>query len=297
MAWRQLSVVVREEQADDVSEGMTDLGALSASLLDEGDHPLFEPKPGETPVWPETRVVGLFEVDADLDVVELGLKARFGGDALHGWRREVLEDQVWERAWLEHFRPMRFGRRLWVCPTGFEAPDADAVTVILDPGLAFGTGTHATTALCLEWLDGHELAGRTVIDYGCGSGILAVAALLLGAERALALDIDPQALLATEENARKNAVAERLTLVGPGQAIPEPADILLANILANPLGELAESLSGLVKPTGHLALSGILPEQADGVSDAYRLWFPRLVKTERDGWIRLHGMKITQEPR
>jgi ribosomal protein L11 methyltransferase len=290
--WRQLSVATSEAHAEPLADRLFELGALSVSFQDEGDQPLFEPKPGETPIWRDTRVIALFEPDVDLDLVRSVAAADFAADALSDWRVEEVQDQAWERAWLEHFQPMRFGRRLWVIPTGFEPPgQADAVCVSLDPGLAFGTGTHPTTALCLEWLDGQELRGKTVVDYGCGSGILAVAALLLGAESAVATDIDPQALTATADNARKNGVEERLRGCLPKQMPPVQADLLLANILANPLIELASQIAGLVRPGGRLALSGILREQAADVKRAYESFFQMDEPQPLEDWVRLTGIR------
>ncbi len=192
---------------------LTSLGASSVTLEDAADDPVLEPAPGETPLWPTVRVRALFAESADRRVIADSLIGLLPSTRLHF---ELLSDRTWEREWLRDFRPMRFGRRLWVCPDGEPAGDPQGIRVALDPGLAFGTGTHATTALCLEWLDGCDLAGRRVIDYGCGSGILAIAALKLGAARALAFDIDPQALLAARENAERNGVADRLAGLGNG---------------------------------------------------------------------------------
>jgi ribosomal protein L11 methyltransferase len=266
--WRQMAATADEALAEPLSDFFMELGAVSVGFEDAGDQPLFEPKPGETPLWRATRVTALFEEDADEAAIREAVAAEFG-EKLAGWESSVLEDQVWERAWLEHFRPMRFGQRLWICPTGFEPPEPAAVNVILDPGLAFGTGTHPTTALCLEWLDGQDLAGKTVIDYGCGSGILAVAALKLGAARAFGVDIDAQALTASADNARKNGVEAGLTLGYPKDLPGQPADVLVANILAGPLVELAGDISARLRSGGHLALSGILATQVDQVRGAY----------------------------
>ncbi|MGB5453648.1 MAG: 50S ribosomal protein L11 methyltransferase, partial [Sedimenticolaceae bacterium] len=202
---------------------------------------------------------------------------------------ERLEDQDWERAWMERFQPMRFGRRLWIRPSGREVAQADAVIVDLDPGLAFGTGTHPTTALCLGWLDGHDLQGKTVIDFGCGSGVLAIAALKLGARQVIAVDHDPQAVLATRENAARNEVADRIEVVHSDEFSASEADIVVANILANILIDLAPHIRSLVKPGGHLVMSGILEAQSGAVMLAYAEQLdiqPADIKAE---WVLLHG--------
>jgi ribosomal protein L11 methyltransferase len=202
---------------------------------------------------------------------------------------------VWEREWLKDFHPMRFGQRLWICPGGQRPaldPAAAAPCLIeLDPGLAFGTGTHPTTALCLEWLDGATLQDRFVVDYGCGSGVLAIAALKLGACAALAIDIDPQALLATRENAARNDVSERLIVGGPDEAQRAPAEVLLANILAEPLLELAPALAERVAAGGAVVLSGILQRQAAPVASRYAAWFDMRPATVRDDWALLYGVR------
>jgi len=288
--WRQLAVVTNEASAEAVSDALVECGAVSVSLQDAGHEPLFEPKPGDMPVWTRTKVIGLYPEDADLAQILAELQSRFGGDP-GDWEIEVLEDRPWERVWLEHFRPFQYGRRLWICPTGFHAPEATGIEVTLDPGLAFGTGTHPTTALCLEWLDGETLAEKSVIDYGCGSGILGVAALVLGAGSVQAVDIDPQALRATMDNAKKNRVEARLRCYRPEQLGSGEADVLLANILANPLVELAHDLRRRIKLGGHLILSGVLTEQAQYVCDAYRAWFDFVAVTEREGWVRLDAVR------
>jgi ribosomal protein L11 methyltransferase len=289
--WRQMAATADEALAEPLSDFFMELGAVSVGFEDAGDQPLFEPKPGETPLWQKTKVIALFEEEADGAAIEQAVLAEFGRK-LAGWEHTILEDQAWERAWLEHFKPMQFGRRLWICPTGFEPPEPEAVNVILDPGLAFGTGTHPTTALCLEWLDGQDLAGKTVIDYGCGSGILTVAALKLGAAGAYGVDIDPQALTASADNARKNGVEAGLALGYPKDLPPKPADLLVANILASPLVELAGNITAHLRPGGHLALSGILATQVDQVRRAYesRIEFapPRFL----EDWALLSGVRL-----
>ncbi len=290
--WRQLSAATTESLAEPLADRLFALGALSVSFEDEGDQPLFEPKPGETPIWRDTRVIALFEEDIDTDLVRSVIAADYRNGELSDWRVEEIQDQAWERAWLEHFQPMRFGQRLWIIPTGFEPPNQeDAVCVHLDPGLAFGTGTHPTTALCLQWLDGQNLQGKTVVDFGCGSGILAVAALLLGAKETVATDIDPQALTATADNAGKNGVEDRLFCCLPPKMPKIQADILLANILANPLIELAGQLAGHLKPGGRLALSGILREQAADVQRAYEPFFIMDEPEYLEDWTRLTGIR------
>lgn len=266
------------------------LGAIALSLSDAGDEPLLEPAPGETPLWRETRLGALFVESAEPALIAATLTAVLGlpDDAI---RCERVADRVWEREWLRDFRPMRFGRRLWVCPGGQQAPDPAAIVLELDPGLAFGTGTHATTALCLEWLDAHLAAGSTVLDYGCGSGILALAALRLGAGGATAFDIDPQALVATRDNAARNALAERLTIAQHADTIAGPFDLVLANILAGPLRMLAPELAGHCRPGGAVLLAGLLDAQAAEVAEAYGPWFDIETAARRDGWTALAGRR------
>lgn len=293
--WHQVTLSTTEQSAEHLSSTLMDLGALSISMEDEGDQPLFEPKPGETPIWHSTRLIALFEQDVDLAAVREELGTLCSQHDFTGWQVDPIEDQAWERAWLEHFRPMLFGKRLWIIPTGFETPqDPDAVCVNLDPGLAFGTGTHPTTALCLEWLDGQTLTNKTIIDFGCGSGILGIAALRLGAARCIAVDIDTQALLATDDNAEKNGVSGLIEGCLPNDLKAIEADIVLANILANPLIELAPKLAGLVKQGGHIALSGILREQAESVRTAYEPFFRMDEPVFQDDWTRLTGLRLTR---
>ena len=269
MSWLQISIDTSEAQAPLLERLFENLGALSVTLGDAGDQPLLEPKPGEEHIWHTTRVSGLFEAERDADELRSAINQALNPDLTRSLQLQRLEVRVWERVWLEHFHPMKFGRRLWVCPDGQLPSETDAVIVQLDPGLAFGTGTHPTTALCLEWLDSLELAGKTLIDYGCGSGILAIAALQLGADQAIAVDYDPQALEATRNNAVRNGVADRLTTHLPEETPDEPAELLVANILAGPLIELAPKLRELLKPQGRFALSGILVEQTGSVISAY----------------------------
>ncbi|MEQ1581077.1 MAG: 50S ribosomal protein L11 methyltransferase [Steroidobacteraceae bacterium] len=278
-------------------DAMFAAGATSVTLADAADDPVLEPAPGMTPLWPTVRLEALFNGDTDPVVVLAELQSMLD-EPLPGHRFSLLGDRTWEREWLKDFRPMRFGRRLWVCPGGQRPTDAalqeagiPPVILELDPGLAFGTGTHPTTALCLQWLDSVDLTARTVIDYGCGSGILAVAALKLGAASAIGVDIDPQALTASRENAERNQVTGRLSLLAVDEPLTTQADILLANILAEPLLALASQLKDRVVPGGRIALSGILSSQAAAVAERYVPWFDMNPATQQDGWVRLDGVR------
>src|SRR5689334_11423667 len=293
MAWLELSLIVTAAQQAEVEAALDDLGALAVTLLDAEDHPIFEPAPGETPLWPEIALSALFEPDRDrvgLVHVLTDLVPDLAPEQI-GFR--TVEDQDWTRAWMDQFQPMRFGRRLWIYPWNIEPPadDAGAIVVRLDPGLAFGTGTHPTTALCLEWLDMLDLSGHTLIDYGCGSGVLAIAALKLGAARVVGVDNDPQALAASRDNAERNGVAERLTLLAPDAFAPEPADALVANILAGPLAELAPRFAACVKAGGALALSGILQGQEAELVERYAASLEALAVDAREDWIRISGRR------
>ena len=292
MAWHQLSVVTDEQTAPELSDFFSELGAVSVTYSDAEDEPVYEPAIDQTQIWSNTRVTALFELDSDPDIVQTLVINQFVGQPLLQWQIELIQDQAWERAWMEHFQPMQFAGKLWVCPSGQEVDEPGQVCMTLDPGLAFGTGTHPTTALCLEWLAGHDLKDKVMIDYGCGSGILAVAALLLGAQHAHGVDIDPQALTATEYNAEKNQVLDRISYYLPEQFAIEPAEIVVANILAKPLIELAEPIAVLVKPGGKLILSGILNEQAESVAEAYRAQGLLVAApVSQEDWCRLDAEK------
>lgn len=285
----QLTLDLGSRNPGPFEDALFELGAVSVTLEDAADDPVLEPAPGETPLWPTVVIKAVFAADANADVIAACL-AQALPDA-PAPRFETLPDKPWEREWLKDFKPMRFGRRLWVCPGGLPAGAHDAIRIELDPGLAFGTGTHPTTALCLEWLDSQDVAGRQVVDYGCGSGILAIAAAKLGAGTVLAMDIDPQALIATRENAGRNAVGERIATTANPALGDGCADVLLANILAGPLVELAPRFAQAVPPGGRLALSGLLLEQAEPVTAAYRPWFDISTAATRDGWALLAGRR------
>lgn len=290
MPWQQLTLFTTKDHAESLSEHLESLGAASVTMQDAADQPLYEPPPGATPLWQMTNVVGLFDDSFDMEAVLKHLQENTS-EPLPDYRLEDLEDQDWERAWMDDFKPMRFGERTWIVPSWHEAPDTGGVNILLDPGLAFGTGTHPTTRLCLEWLDAHAPEGQNVIDYGCGSGILAIAAALLGAESVIGVDTDPQAITASDENARRNGVNEKIRAYLPNKEPKEAADLLLANILAGPLAELAPLFAERVKSGGKLVLSGILPEQAENLRGIYGEWFEMAPAVELDGWIRLEGVR------
>ncbi|GMR17557.1 MAG: 50S ribosomal protein L11 methyltransferase [Gammaproteobacteria bacterium] len=291
MAWQQFVMQLDALPPDTVEEIFQRHGAHSVTLSDAGDSPVLEPAPGETPLWPETQISGLFSHGADLAALRDELLRCCKLRALPAHRIEALPERDWVTEWRRDSRPLRFGRRLWVAPDDFVPQDDAAVVLRLDPGLAFGSGTHATTALCLEWLDGLSLQGLRLLDYGCGSGILSLAALKLGAHAACAVDIDPQAITATRANARRNSVAERLTALRDGAQLAGQFDVVIANILAGPLTELAPALCACMHSGSKLALSGILDTQADAVMQAYRPWIEFQPVVTQAGWVRLTGVR------
>ncbi|WP_434745502.1 50S ribosomal protein L11 methyltransferase [Candidatus Pantoea rara] len=292
MPWIQIKINSSGAHAETLSDALMDIGAVSVTFQDTHDTPVYEPLPGETRLWGDTDVIGLFNAETDMAVItaELEQHPLLGAGFRH--RIEQIEDKDWEREWMENFHPMRFGERLWICPSWRDVPDPDAVNVMLDPGLAFGTGTHPTTSLCLTWLDGLDLKGKTVIDFGCGSGILAIAALKLGASQAIGIDIDPQAIQASRDNAERNGVSDRLSLYLPHQQPDNlQADVVVANILAGPLRELAPLISVLPKSGGHLGLSGVLESQAESVCEAYASEFTLDPVAVKEEWCRITGIK------
>ncbi len=295
MSWLELKIALGELDAERVEEALEEVGALSVTLEDAGDEPIYEPDADRPSLWSDTRLTALFPADAPMDSVIARLKIYLGVTTLPPYRIEPLEDRDWAREWLKDFKPMRFGKRLWICPTAYTPPDPSAINLILDPGLAFGTGTHATTALCLEWLDGADVRGKLVVDYGCGSGILAIAAARLGAAALWAVDNDPQALIATRDNAERNGVTEALHICLPPQFADKwvgmKADLLLANILAGPLVSLASLFATHLKPGGRLVLSGILKTQEADIRRAYEADFTGLETQAKDDWIRITGIR------
>lgn len=291
MPWLQVRLAITPEQAETYEDALLEVGAVSVTFMDAEDQPIFEPDLGTTPLWSHTHLLALFEANTDETALIAHLQLLCGG-SLPEHHVERIEDQDWERSWMDNFQPMRFGRRLWIVPSWHAAPEPDAVNLLLDPGLAFGTGTHPTTALCLEWLDGQTLDNCSVLDFGCGSGILAIAALLLGAPQAVGTDIDPQALEASRDNASRNGIdPARFPVYLPADLPQQPADVVVANILAGPLVSLAPQITALVKDGGRLALSGILAEQAEEVRAAYAGAFDLDPTATKDGWVRISGVK------
>ena len=278
-------------QADQVEQVFARHGAQSVTLSDAGDNPVLEPAPGDTPLWADTKISGLFSAEVDLKALQEDLLHAFGLDRLPEAEIESLEDCAWEREWLKDFRPMRFGERLWVSPLHIPVAQQDAIVVRLDPGLAFGTGTHETTALCLEWIERQDLHGKRVLDIGCGSGILSIAALLLGAKSAHAVDIDPQAITASKQNATVNGVIERLELSTDARDFAGEYDIVVANILAGTLIGMAGDLSKRTMHGGLLALSGILSGQIDDVCSAFVHWITLDPAVQRNNWARISGTR------
>lgn len=294
MAWVQIRLNSTDNKAEKISDFLEEIGAVSVTFMDSQDTPIFEPLPGETRLWGNTDVVALFDAETEMTQILTALQQSQLLDEGFAYKIEQIEDKDWEREWMDNFHPMQFGKRLWICPSWREIPEPNAVNVMLDPGLAFGTGTHPTTALCLEWLDSLDLQGKTVIDFGCGSGILAIAALKLGAQSAVGIDIDPQAILASRNNAEQNGVADRLQLFLSDEKPSElKADVVVANILAGPLKELYPLISQLVKPHGVLGLSGILTTQAESVCETYQQSFNLDAVQEREEWCRITGKVLT----
>ena len=296
MAWVEISISVAREATTLAEQTLEQLGALAITLEDDEDNPVLEPGPGATPLWPTVHVRGLFEEDTDRNRAASALRSVCkGARPVHIRWREV-GDRDWERAWIDRFEPMKFGKQLWIVPSGMQIPfDPRNIEIRLDPGLAFGTGTHPTTALCLEWLDGQDVNSMTVVDYGCGSGILGIAAALMGAERVICVDNDPQALESAADNALRNSVSGIIECHTPQTYEKPEADIVMANILAAPLIGLAPVLLGSLGPEGSLALSGILQEQAGEVQAAYQADFAGMGTVMRDDWVLLHGRRTSAQ--
>mgnify|MGYP003599549986 FL=1 len=297
MKWLQIHITVEKSQVEFTETLLESLGAVSVTLDDAENQDLLEPLPGETPLWNKVIVTGIYaqEDDEHIDVaaLETFIRTQLPTEPM---RSEFMEDQEWERTWMDAYEPIQIGEKYWIVPEWMEAPEADAVNIKLDPGLAFGTGNHASTFLCLQWLGKTDVKDKIVIDYGCGSGILGVAALLLGAKKVYATDIDPQAVLATQQNADLNGVLDKLYVGLPEEFNKEladqKADVFVANILAGPLMALAADFSTLIKSEGAFALAGVIEEQVDDVSRVYSEFFDILDVEKRDGhWCRISGKR------
>ena len=292
MQWIQLIIPCSRLYSADVESAALEAGALSVTLQDAADQPILEPAVGETPLWDDCVMTALFSPKIDTNNVNEQMTTYLSGTINARW--EQLEDKDWSQEWKQHFQPLKCGDRLWICPSWIAPPDLNAVNLSLDPGLAFGTGSHPTTHLCLRWLDQQDLKGKIVIDYGCGSGILGIAALLLGAKQVIAVDNDPQALLASRDNAQRNNIAaSRLSTYLPDD-VPATicADVMVANILASPLISLAPKLCAMTKPKGLLCLAGLLENQIDAVSEPYLEQFTFSSPSIESEWAQLGAQKL-----
>ncbi len=294
-AWQEWSLNTAASLVESLEEWLFDHGALAVTLEDDADQPLLEPGPGETPIWDAVKVTALFAANVDLDPIAASVPRALLTPDTASVIKDVA-DKDWERVWMDDFRPMRLGERLWICPSWTDVPDPNAVNVLLDPGLAFGTGTHATTAMCLSALDNLVVGGESVADYGCGSGILAIAALKLGAATALGIDNDPQALVASRDNAERNAIQDEQLLLGLPDCSDEhawfaKADVVVANILAEPLIALSDRLLALMAPGGTVLMTGVLIEQAPKLIDHYAgAHLTLTIHEQRDDWALLRGV-------
>lgn len=289
MPWLQIAIASTPENAPTISDLLTEAGAVAVFFDDAGNEPKFQPATEPTDFWSQTRVTGMFKAGVDCSTIIKFLTQELG--QAPQYYKYALEDQNWERSWMDRFQPMQFGNQLWICPSWHTPPDAGAVNVFVDPGLAFGTGTHESTALCLNWLARHPPVNADIIDYGCGSGILAIAALKLGATKAWATDIDPQALVVARENAEKNQVTgQMITLEVSSLPDTLQADLVLANILAEPLVSLAPELAKRVKPGGYIILAGLLAPQLPTVRAAYESQFTFETYRHHE-WVMLTGLK------
>jgi len=291
MPWLQLKIDTNRDLVGPIEDALLATGAASVTLQDNANQPILEPPLGKTPIWVATRVTGLYEADIDTDKVSQAINQSLY-TPLEQYYWEQLEDKDWEREWMNNYHPIQCTKDFWICPSWVEPPEPEAINLMLDPGLAFGTGTHPTTFQCLQWLAEQDFENAKVVDYGCGSGILAIGALLKGAADAIGVDIDPQALLATRDNSeRNNLPSDSIEVFLPKNCPDYKADVTLANILAGPLAELAPTLNALTKPGGKLCLSGVLDTQAETVMDAYRDWFTFEPIRQKEEWVCLVGHK------
>ncbi len=292
MPWLQIKIDSDETHAEYFSDELMALGAAAITFQDAADQEIFEPALGTTPLWSSTRIIGLFDADVDIEKITNTLKSKAADNKKLSadFKIEQLEDKDWVRSWMDDFKPIQFSPSLWLCPSWLEPPNTKATNILLDPGLAFGTGTHPTTAMCMQWLGLNEIPDN-VIDYGCGSGILAVTAAKLGAKVVSAVDNDPQALIATNQNAEKNQVESKITTFYPGQLPDNKANLLVANILAQPLIKLAAIFNNLLAQNGHLVISGILENQTTMLIEAYAPYVTLKIANQQQEWVCLSGIK------
>jgi ribosomal protein L11 methyltransferase len=293
--WKQLEARVPHEHVADLENLLEELGALSVTLTDPEDTPVLEPGVGETPLWPDVVVAALFDFEADSNALLAAISVAGGINEASRIRISKVEDKDWERAWMDDFHPMKFGDDLWIVPGGQEAPEPESTIIKLDPGLAFGSGTHPTTRLCLEWIDRQILDGLTVIDFGCGSGILGIAAALKKAARVWGVDNDPQALIATADNAARNQVEETVVTLSADAFSAGKAEVIVANILAGTLVQLAPMLCSHLKPGGRIALSGILKDQAAEVRECYSQYLRDIQTVNLEDWVLISGIRRESE--
>lgn len=292
MAWWQITVQCNANELDNTEDTLLECGAISLTLGDAEDEPIYEPLPGDTPMWSHSTVTGLFDQSQSPEELFNQLAKNLPAHILTTLRNQPLEDQVWERVFLDQYHPLKFGKNLWICPSWHEPPDAEACNIILDPGIAFGTGSHPTTALCLEYLDQQPPVGKSVLDFGCGSGILAIASYRLGAKKVTCIDIDPQALEATKNNAIRNAIEPGLLNISlPSKLSRQPVDYLMANILSGPLIDLEPTFADLTSTGAQLLLSGILTDQIDAITQAYQQHFKLDTVRIKDDWCRVTGIR------
>lgn len=292
MPWLQLKIVSPRTEVKKLESALLKTGAASVTLEDNADQPIFEPALGETPLWDQVRVTGLYDAEVNTAEITTKIANKLRGQIPHH-KWEQLEDKDWEREWMNNYHAIRCGEHLWICPSWQQPPEPDKINLMLDPGLAFGTGTHPTTFMCMQWIDQQNFDGLDIVDYGCGSGILGIATLLMGAKKVIGVDIDPQALLATTENAKRNNLPEdAMPVFLPKDCPNSQADMMLANILAGPLAELAPALNAMTKVGGKICLSGILAVQADAVKAAYAQWFDFDPIATQEEWVRITGTKV-----
>lgn len=292
MSWLELRIDTDPNNVQRLEDSLLEINAQAVTYTDAGDQPILEPGVGEMPLWPEIVLVALFEgnTDTEAKITEL---SKILPSSLPNHRWNILEDRIWEREWLKHHKPVKFGDTFWVFHEKVDDPNLP--TLLLDPGLAFGTGSHPTTAMCLEWIAEQQWQNKTLIDYGCGSGILAVAAMLLGCKKAQGIDIDPQALAATKSNAARNGIDHldegALSIYLAEQEPSIISDVLVANILAGPLTMLAKTFSNKVRVGGKICLSGILAEQETAIVQAYSPWFEKITIKDQEGWLCVTGIR------